>query len=279
MIGLGIITYNPEISVLKKNLDTCSNKEMKIIIVDNFSSNIDEIINLITDYEDVSIIKNKNNHGVASALNQIFLCFKKLEYKWVLTFDQDSLIPENLLDSMHDYLSLNKAGIIAPYIKYKSNFKEMKSINKIMDEVDWCITSGSMINIDAWSDVGGFDELFFIDFVDTDFCYRMREKKYKIYRINNIELEHQLGNLRIYHLFGKSIRVMNHNKVRKYYYTRNSIICHKKNKSFYKSKQMFKDIVFLLIKTIGFEKDKTEKIKFIIHGIIDGIKYEEKKIC
>lgn len=279
MIGLGIITYNPDIKIVKKNLDIYNKKEIKIVIVDNSSNNIAEIMSLITNYKNVSIIKNEENKGVANALNQIMLHFQELDFKWVLTFDQDSLIPDNVLDLMIDYIDLNNIGILAPHINYGFNFEEKKHYNNIIDEVDWCITSGSMVNINAWSDVGGFDESFFIDFVDTDFCYRIKNKKYKICKINNIELKHQLGNLKIYNVFGKKIKVMNHNKMRKYYYSRNSIICHKKNKTYYKSKQMIKDISLILIKTIGFEKNKIEKTIYIIHGIIDGIKYKEKDVC
>ena len=274
MVGIGIISYNPNLKTIKHNLDICVNENVDIVIIDNNSNNINQLLELVSKYKNVNCIKNEYNKGVATALNQIMRYFEKLHLDWVLTFDQDSIISSNLISTLYNYKNIELAGVISPRIKYISNIEENNIYKSDIEEIEWCITSGSLTNMKAWKDVGGFDENLFIDFVDTDFCYRIKAKEYKIYRVNYIELNHQLGNLKIINFFGKKIRVMNHNSSRKYYYTRNSIICFKKNSNDYPKGKMIRTIFLLSIKTILFEKDKVNKIKMIIKGIRDGIYYQ-----
>ena len=54
------------------------------------------------------------------------------------------------------------------------NFKSELN-NEDVIEVDKCITSASLVPVSAWNDVGGFNEELFIDFVDHDFCAKLKE--------------------------------------------------------------------------------------------------------
>ncbi|MEJ0107143.1 MAG: hypothetical protein WDO19_33470 [Bacteroidota bacterium] len=55
------------------------------------------------------------------------------------------------------------------------------------------ITSGSLIQLDAWKETGGYNETLFIDEVDHEYCYRVKEKGYKVIQVNHVILNHQLG--------------------------------------------------------------------------------------
>ena len=57
--------------------------------------------------------------------------------------------------------------------------------------VDRTITSGNVIEIEAWQKVGCFEEVLFIDEVDHDFCYRLREAGFKILK-SEIVLRHEI---------------------------------------------------------------------------------------
>jgi GT2 family glycosyltransferase len=61
--------------------------------------------------------------------------------------------------------------------------------------VDFCITSASCTNLNAWKNVGGFDEWLFIDLVDNDFCKRIIVSGYKILRINSLVLDQEFGKI------------------------------------------------------------------------------------
>ena len=67
----GIVSYNPDISRLKNNIESILPQVKKIYVVDNGSDNYEDIVG-VCDVWGVSIIRNRENYGIAKALNQIF---------------------------------------------------------------------------------------------------------------------------------------------------------------------------------------------------------------
>ena len=87
LVTVGITTYNSNIDFLSKALDSAINqtyKNIEIIIVDDFSNNIDEIENLIKKKNDkrISFFKSTKNEGVASSLNKIIKFSKGNYFSW-----------------------------------------------------------------------------------------------------------------------------------------------------------------------------------------------------
>ena len=66
----GIVTYNPEMALLEKNIRSIKGQINTVIVVDNASANITEIEKLCELLE-VPILRNKQNLGIAAALNQL----------------------------------------------------------------------------------------------------------------------------------------------------------------------------------------------------------------
>lgn len=86
-IVAGIVTYNPNIDLLKIGLGSLIKQNISIYIVDNHSVNIDEIRILISDKE-IKLVENKSNLGIACALNQLMRIAEKDGFKWMITLDQ-----------------------------------------------------------------------------------------------------------------------------------------------------------------------------------------------
>lgn len=269
MIGVGIVLFNPDIQTLQKNIDSIYGKEVQLLLIDNCSVNICEIKALINSYKAIELICNCENWGVSKAYNQIFEYFDEKNYEWVLTLDQDSVVPSNLIKHYLKYINTNDIGILCPVIDYGVICDMKIGRNQLVER---CISSASMIRVECWKIVKGFDEKFFIDFVDFDFCYSVRENGYKIMQISTVVLKHQLGNMKIRFIGKKAIRIMNHSGDRKYFYIRNAIICHKKHKKLFAASEMLRDILLLYIKVLLFEKDKVHKLLFMNRGLIDGIR-------
>jgi rhamnosyltransferase len=59
--------------------------------------------------------------------------------------------------------------------------------------VDFLISSGSLISLDAHDDIGRFDEALFIDQVDTDWSFRAGTKGYRLYGVADARLDHAFG--------------------------------------------------------------------------------------
>ncbi|MEK4452292.1 MULTISPECIES: glycosyltransferase family 2 protein [unclassified Paenibacillus] len=271
LISAGIVLYNPDISRLQENMNAIHPQVDYLILIDNASENINEIESVTRDFEKVILLKNDKNYGIATALNQIVQYSSSKFSEWVLLLDQDSVVPKNMIEQFSKYRTIDSVGIITPRIVDRNYLEEVKNDSETA-YIEKCITSGSFINISLFKKLGGFDEKMFIDFVDFEYCARVRKANYKILRINSIVLLHQLGSMKVYRILGKTIRVTNHSSLRHYYYTRNTVYYYKKHKDFLKKTYPGLTTLKKVAKILAFENKKTEKIKCVFKGLIDGAK-------
>lgn len=101
-----------------------------------------------------------------------------------------------------------------------------------------CITSGNVILLSAWQKVGGFYEPFFIDEVDHEFCFRLNEAGYEIFKFDSCLMNHVLGKPK------KTFYpcVSHHSGPRLYYIFRNAFFLKKMHPAFYKRQNYSKQI-------------------------------------
>lgn len=271
-IAASIILYNPDIERLKENLNAIYKQVGLIVLVDNCSNNIKEIEKEINIYKNTIIIKNNSNKGIAAALNQAIHICEERKYDWVLTLDQDSVCPLNIVEEYSKYIDIDNIGIICPTIIDRNikNHKKTKN-NKTFEYVKECITSASLTNIRIWNLVGKFDEDMFIDIVDFDFCKRILLNEYKIIRINNIELLHEVGSIVQRKFLLKTVNVMNHSPNRKYYMSRNVLYYGRKYNDKKSILKAYLSIIKLTLIVLLYESQKLKKTSSIIKGLIDGI--------
>jgi rhamnosyltransferase len=269
----GIVTYNPNPKQLKMQIERLQSQNIPIVVVDNASDNRDRLAKYLD--KKAALICNKKNEGIARALNQIFEYAKKVDAKWVVAFDQDSLVSESYFEIAEKYIGCSDAAIYCPVI-YDVNRKTIDFTSKVsgtkqLTEVEKCITSGAFTRVECWQKVKGFREELFIDGVDFEFCYRIRQSNYKIYQLRDLILNQSIGCGRVIK-FGKYyIEVHNHNAVRKYYIARNRIYC-----DYLMGKKPFTSTLAAVFRmaviTILFESDKKEKLSAIRKGMRDGIR-------
>ena len=272
-ISAGIVIFNPDINRLKENISAVIVQCTHIYLVDNGSSNIDEVIELLKSYNQskVSLIRNTANLGIAKALNQLTAAAQSNGFEWILTLDQDSISPSNIIEEFQKHTNNQNTGMLCPVIcdRNKGIVVEAKDGYK---EIDECITSGSLLNIKAWNEIGGFDESMFIDGVDFDICYRLRQAGHKIICIQSVVLLHELGHIEYHNFLFWKVLVKNHSAFRKFYIARNTVyLARKEHSSIVKA--LLQNVKLFLI-AIGYEEDKWKKIKRIFRGTIDGLKCE-----
>lgn len=274
----GIVTFNPELSLLEKNINSIITQVDNLVIVDNSSKNINELLSLVSKISNkILVIKNNKNLGIATALNQIMSYAFENKVEWVLTLDQDSISPSNIIAEYKKYVNLKKVAIISPNI-FDRNVGYIKS--KEIDNKDYvyvknAITSAALTNVKLWREIGEFDDVLFIDYVDFEYCERVLANGYFVIKINNVILNHEIGiSKTIKTLFG-NYTVQNHNKYRKYYIARNLVYLSTKGKKIEIKKLL--SVAKLTIKTFIFEQQKIEKIQYIFRGVIDGTKMTKKK--
>lgn len=230
----------------------------RFIIVDNTPSR-----NLELNMPNVFYIPLFNNYGIAKALNVGFRKAKELNVQWVLTMDQDSFIPTNMLDQYRKYLRINNSrlGMVSPLINMYEGEKK-KAVDNVC-EINTALSSGSLINVKAYDAVGGFLEKLFIDEVDFEFCWHIRSLGYHIYQLNNVVMQHQLGDTKEYKLFGRHLfYVMNEKPIRHYYMQRNQLYVRNQYANIYPEiKPTFWGTFMCLVKIVLFEKNVLKKLK------------------
>lgn len=272
-VSAGIVLFNPDIKRLSENINAIIVQCAHLYLVDNGSINIDEIFNLLEEYDKskLSLICNEKNLGIATALNQFTMAAQKDGYEWILTLDQDSVSPSNIMEEFEKYITYQNIGMLCPVIYDRNKGEEIKT-KESYSEINECITSGSLLKIEAWNNIGGFDQNLFIDGVDFDICYRLRQYGYKILCIQSVVLLHELGCIEYHQFLFWKVLVKNHAAFRKYYIARNIIyIAKKKRKKFLIVKGLLQEIKMFGI-VVLYEEDKLNKSKSICRGIYDGFK-------
>ncbi|WP_296876976.1 glycosyltransferase [Thomasclavelia sp.] len=286
----GIVTFNPNILELEKNIKAVYNSLEVLIIVDNGSTNIKDLKELLLNFENIILIELNENKGIAFALNVIVYKAKDLQYEWVLLLDQDSICDEKLMENYKNYLTKNlddKIALLTPFIIdiNKISFEEYKGYKlPTTSKVSFAITSASLIRIDVFEYIGGFDNDLFIDCVDIDYSKRLELNDYKQIRINTTYLLQQVGKAektRIYRIHkdnAGSLTIQpyyrtNHSLTRQYYMARNNIIIVRK---YYRGLRKIKKYLFVycyLLAKVLVEKNRIKLFKTQIKGILDGYKY------
>lgn len=290
-ISAGIVTYNPEMKRLEENINAIIGQVEEVILLDNASANIEEIEKKWADNLKITIIKNEENRGIATALNQIMDYSLKKGYQWTLTLDEDSVVPEDIIERYMDYMDRENTAMIVPIIcdRVMNEFDIKEEIDSAYTLVEKAITSGTLMQNQIWKEVGGFTEELFIDYVDFDYCMKVRLAKYDIVRVNSVKLSHELGNASEIKLFAfleklckdgsewkrrfSELRyTTNHSPERVYYLTRNQYYYIKHYGPYFDAKKLEKGMRVGWVIKILFEKDKIKKWKAIRNGIKDGKK-------
>ena len=281
-VAAGIVLYNPNIERLIKNIESVCVQVDKIIIFDNGSNNRKKIIEVLKKYPNIVEIYSASNKGIAHALNQIASKALEMDYQWLLTLDQDTVVSKNLVSTYIQHINLPQLGQLCcgyedanlPGSKMGINTNVPKyKIHKVKE----CITSGTLINLKALRNVGGFDEDLFIDGVDDEISYLLRNKKYYTYKVNFIGMSHELGKIDKGKIFNKEIKHSNYGPMRRYYIARNRIILSKRYKNY---QPLTNNLIFQLkdwITIILFEQNKKKKSWAILKGISDVFKYKKAR--
>lgn len=264
-----VVIYNPDEGVSDR-ISTYSGEVLKVYVIDNSDKpNEDTLDRIRAAGSNIEIIPMNGNAGIAAALNAALNKASEEGFDYLLTMDDDSYFTGDTLK-----LYLEKAGelfanddkVIQVGIHNSGDKDEDKVVNN--ETPEWLITSGSVMDVQKSIAAGGFLEKLFIDEVDREFCYRASDKGYKMKRVLDLTMQHNLGAPIKGKLFGKSFEAMGHSKIRKYYIFRN---CTYVMKTYPKTRKPYRHFLFATwLKTILVEDDKLNKLKYMRMGRKDA---------
>jgi len=274
-ISAVIIAYN-DYPAVYRCIESLKREVLSICVVDNST-----LTNQFTCNEgEVIYIKNKTNVGLDKALNIGIKEVLKQQADWVLLLDQDSVVGKDMLSYMlnsFDNADDQSIAQIVPLVYDNNTTKYLPSLiyrkfslkkvdNPQQDTfVDFQITSGSLIRKEVFDKIGFMDEDFFIDYIDFDYCFRIRSFKYKILLSKDAILTHSLGN--------KSnkmgIQFIEHDSIRIFYQVRNRLILMKRYGyifPFFVISET-RNLILKFFKIIILENDKKVKLQNYFRGL------------
>lgn len=263
-----VVTYNlpkeeiPRIKIYTTSFDV-------VYILDN-SDTCDSLD--WADCDNIIYHWNGGNIGLPASFNWVLNKVQgSVDYLCLL--DQDSVFTNDNIESLKGYIESNSdyithsIGIVAPYINY--NGSPFRREEKVV-YVPWVITSGSFLNVALINqDNLRYDENYFIDRCEVDFCRQLALKNYKVMLYRGAVLNQQLGE-------DNGSKHTSHNPIRHYYIFRNRFYY---NKKFFSSfKRIFLNVA-QTIKHLGhiliYESDKVTKIKMLTIAYMD---YKHEKM-
>jgi len=273
-----VVTHQPDAG-LSARFGQLAQQFNRVIVVDNHSQ--DAALAAVRDLDNsrgnVSHIFNDENVGIAAALNQGCRFAAEHGADWVAMFDQDSTPAEDLLIRLENEWQTEpdraRIGLIGVNFQSKSGKTLLPAGTGLID-ARVVITSGSLLNLSAWQQVGPFREDFFIDEVDHEYAIRLRRNGWHVKVSRRLLMEHAIGSPRSRRLGGWQPVLSHHSPLRRYYMVRNRILLAREHIGFdprFVASQLARSIRETAT-VLVFEPQKLDKLIAMSRGIIDGFR-------
>ncbi len=277
-----VVTYRPDLG-LPARLNRILPQVRALVIVDNGSGEAAvKMLRGLAANPQIALILNSDNLGVARALNIGIERAVALGFAWVLLLDQDSCVDSDMVQTLFDveaaYPNRDRLAVIgAGFTDINDMSQEPQDLagGNSWEEKESVITSGSLIPLRAHAAIGPFREEFFIDYVDSEYCFRARSKGYRVIKTRKAIMSHAIGAITRHRWLWMNKWTFNHPADRRYYIARNDTVMLREYgqyvlglwalKSFGRCLRLCKRILL-------YEQMKTRKIIAVAHGWWDGIR-------
>lgn len=266
-----------------ENLAALAGQVDSLLVVDNGSSeeSLQPVIEAAQRLS-ATIVRLGANLGVAAALNVGIRFARERGYRWLATFDQDSCPTPAMIETMAATLARypqpDRVAVVSPrHVDRRIGFT-VRERGAEARGTGWRVipsvmTSGNLVRLDAAIAVGGFDERLFIDYVDHDFCLRLRRRGFRVLQATAAQLLHSLGSMEGRLLLVKRVTVTHHDAVRRYYISRNRLVLWRR---YWRQeplwvlrdvRRFFSEAFYILL----FERQTSEKLRMMARGVRDAL--------
>lgn len=289
-----VVTYYPSLEAMTALISATAQQVSELVVVDNTPFPSTDLGNELLQYPQVHHIAQNDNMGIAYAHNVGIEWAHQQGADYVLLLDQDSVpasdMVEKLLETHIGNHSLQnpiaavgpayedlRTGVRSYFMVSRFGFPfryqpEKKIAPNNIVKVSFLISSGSLISMASLLAIGGKRSNYFIDHVDTEWCFRARAKGYQLLGEHGAMMAHALGDKvkRIWFIYMRNVAY--HSPLRDYYMFRNTIL-------------MLRDVnlsviwKFFLLGRLGqfacyfliFSPSRRERLCYVLLGIRHGL--------
>lgn len=231
-VSIVIVSFNTKeltVACVKSIRKTVKRSSYEIIVVDNDSHDDSiKVLGELRSQEEIPLIliENRKNYGFSKANN---IGVRKASGRYILFLNSDTIVYEKTIDGMCEFMDRNKeVGASTCFVRLPSGRLDDAShrgfptpwralshflyLSKIFSkskmfsgynmtylsldarhEIDALAGAFMIVRRKAGEEVGWWDEDFFWYGEDLDFCYRLKERGWKIYFVPDFEILHYKG--------------------------------------------------------------------------------------
>lgn len=274
-----VVTFHPDADALE-NLSKLREQVQWLVVIDNGSpKEATTPLRAASSQLGFELIENRENLGIAAALNTGVHWAESNGCKWIIFFDQDSAVTEGFMDTMLQAYETNprrdRLMILAPRYVDKRTGAVIPQGATESGELESAMTSGSLMLVASFCEQGYFREEFFIDAVDYEYCLRLRGRGYLIEECASAILLHSPGSPTVIRFCGiRLFQTANYSALRRYYQDRNRVwvILRYWRQFPVFCLRCFKYSLHEEAKTILGEGEKWRKTYYATLGIVDGLR-------
>ncbi|WP_044365143.1 glycosyltransferase family 2 protein [Vibrio fluvialis] len=283
MIAAVVVTYNPNPEKLNELVNSVTGQVEKVYLVNN-GTEID--IPYLDSSTPIEVINLNDNLGIGYAQNIGVESSSKDGFNYTLLLDQDSVLKSDSIKFLMLGFSDENVAAVGPtvidsrsskkfeyydYLSLKRKYSLQKDeYSQGFYETDMLISSGTIVSNDIFNKNKNIDELF-IEFVDVEWCLRVRSLGYKLLFSKDVTMDHELGDSRE-SIFG--IEFPLHKPDRYYYVVRNSLYCSIKNdfSLYFRLYNLQRTAVLLMFVMIKSKGRRLRILKCAFQGVKDCFK-------
>ncbi|MCR9073340.1 MAG: glycosyltransferase [Alphaproteobacteria bacterium] len=287
-----IVSHEPD-ARLDAVLDAALAQCARVVLVDNASGaeTRERLRGKAKASAALTLIENDRNVGLAAAQNQGLDLVRREDVDWILLLDDDSVPAPDMVARMIDgwgrLSDRRQVGLLAPRL---TDPEGTLKPYLLCAEAGWhlrrgpmvpgavvrhgifAIASGSLLRRDVLDVVGPIAAPFFIDYVDIEFCLRLRRAGFEIVGIGDAVLTHRLGEFEEAELLGRKVALNTHPAWRRRLIHRNRVRVWRR---------FWRDVpgwvawdmaaaLYDIWKAAAYESDKRAKLGAIAVGFFDG---------
>lgn len=241
-----VVTYLPQAQPLTTLLALLAPQVIRVLVVDNSPQDDLGAERVCRDSgrDNVEIIRLGRNFGIAKALNVGIEAARSADATHVLLSDQDSEPAPDMVQGLlraeadlrrhagpigaigSSFTNVNSGKLFPFHVIVKGRpfyGRRSASAGEPHIEVITLITSGTLVPMATFDEVGLMREDFFIDCVDTEWCYRARAHGFLLYGTAWATMLHRMGDATLRFWFFGWIKGNVHSPLRIYYQIRNLV--------------------------------------------------------
>jgi rhamnosyltransferase len=209
-----VVTFDPD-EELMRGLTIVREQVDGLVVVDNsLSASRREVVAQAVAATGATLVSNPQNLGIAAALNQGASRALESGYEWLLMLDQDTWPEPFMIDELaRAYQACpfrDRLAIVDSAVPETQSYAYCRG--RSWAEQEAVITSGSLLRLEAFQRGGPFREDFFIDYVDLEYCLRMRSLGYRVILTCRPTMQHHIGHPRRHRLVYRDVTPTHHSR-------------------------------------------------------------------